>query len=578
MSAILPFLKIDSDLALEKHFMPHQVNWIQAEDTIHAQHKQVFALAEKSVRIGWSTCDGFKNVRKRLRFPNRDYLFVTKDWPSSLEYMQIVYKYAELFDLTCSIVSKGEELVQVPRADRSGRSTGFTEEIRVGVIKFDNGSRIIAFSSNPQAMSVYGGDVGLDEFARHPRAELLWETAQARITTGFDIAVWSAHSGEDTLFHQFAMQARAASTGSASASLAAPKSDVGGSSIPSNPASSIQKPASDLSSTHPLTDSLTHSSSPSSPWNLYYRVTMPDAIELGFLDIINRERKTRFTPEKFLADCRSRSVHEHIYQQTYLCNPVPGGAAIVDWAAIERCRYDYEIERVHLEHADIIEQFGAFRPDRQSDRDHEVKGFIRKRFLPLFQPSFSPALRSASDEGGSSSRSFRLGFDVAASGTGDLAVIYIDEVKDSVLWLRGLFSCRTEDWDFLETVLFTLLRELPSVQGAGDETGVGRQICWSAAKHFSNRFTPVNFSGRKHDLGFALANQLSSAEKRFPKSHQDIAADYFALRKSYTGKKWIFTEGRNSHNPVSHCDIAWAGALASEAHSRKRSNAWALVG
>jgi hypothetical protein len=25
-------------------------------------------------------------------------------------------------------------------------------------------------------------------------------------------------------------------------------------------------------------------------------------------------------------------------------------------------------------------------------------------------------------------------------------------------------------------------------------------------------------------------------------------------------------EGRNSFNPASHCDIAWAGALATEAH------------
>ena len=73
-------------------------------------------------------------------------------------------------------------------------------------------------------------------------------------------------------------------------------------------------------------------------------------------------------------------------------------------------------------------------------------------------------------------------------------------------------------------------------------------------------------------------NQLSIVQKRFPKSAQDIAADYFALRKTYTGTKWAFSETRNKLNLASHCDIAWAGALASEAHSRKRSNAWALVG
>src|SRR6266566_964457 len=105
MPAILPSIKIDSDAMLAKCFMPHQVHWIQAEDAIHAQGKQAFALAEKSVRIGWTYADAFKNVRKRLRFKDRNYLFATKDYPSALEYMKIAYYYAELFDLTSSIVS-----------------------------------------------------------------------------------------------------------------------------------------------------------------------------------------------------------------------------------------------------------------------------------------------------------------------------------------------------------------------------------------------------------------------------------------------------------------------------------------
>jgi hypothetical protein len=89
----------------------------------------------------------------------------------------------------------------------------------------------------------------------------------------------------------------------------------------------------------------------------------------------------------------------------------------------------------------------------------------------------------------------------------------------------------------------------------------------------------VNFASKKHDLGFALMNQLSTAEKRFPKSaHDDIAADYFALRKAYTGTKWAFSEGRNSLNAASHCDIAWAGALASYAHTERTEEPWACIG
>jgi len=502
--------KLDSDSRLAKHFMPHQISWIQAEKAIHAQHKQALALAEKSVRIGWTYADAFKNVRKRLWFKGRDYLFATKDYPSALEYVRQCYKFAEIFNLTRAVTSHGEESLAVNRLDEHGHPSSFTEEVKVGVIKFDNGSRIIAFSSNPQAMAVYGGDVGLDEFAKHPNAKLLWETAQGRIALGHDLSIWSSHDGEDTLFNEFCQEARAGA----------------------------------------------------GPWNIYSKVTMPDAIKLGLVDVINRARGTRFTPGQFLADCRSRARDEEIFEQSYMCNPLGASTNhIVDSSVIERCRYDYDIIRVHLEHAQILEQFGQFSPDREDSREHEITAFIHKRFLELFQTK----------------RQYRLGFEVAASGQGDLAVIYIDEAKGDELWLRALFTCRTEDWHFLKTVLFYFLRLLRSLKAAGDETGLGKQICWEAAAHYGSVFTKVNFSSKKHDLGFALMNQLSHAQKRVPKSEQDIAADYFALRKSYAGTRWIFSESHNHLNKASHCDIAWAGALATEAHNANKCSIGAAV-
>src|SRR5216684_164337 len=158
MSAILPFIKIDSASLLANYFTHYQICWIEAEDPFHEAKKQVFALAEKSVRIGWTFCDGFKNVRKRLRFKNRDYLFVTKDWPSALEYMNQVYDFADMLGYTRAVLSHGEDVVKV----------------------------------------------------KHLNAKLLWQTAQARVTWACDLAVWSSHDGEDTLFNEFAQQARAA--------------------------------------------------------------------------------------------------------------------------------------------------------------------------------------------------------------------------------------------------------------------------------------------------------------------------------------------------------------------------------
>ena len=45
MSALLPTLKLDSSSVLRAHFAHHQICWIEAEDPIHAQGRQVCALA-----------------------------------------------------------------------------------------------------------------------------------------------------------------------------------------------------------------------------------------------------------------------------------------------------------------------------------------------------------------------------------------------------------------------------------------------------------------------------------------------------------------------------------------------------
>src|SRR5437016_6794621 len=122
---------LDSNRALSKHFTPYQIQWIQAETPFHNQRKRVMALAEKSVRIGWTYADAFKNVRKRLWFRDRDYLFATKDYQSALEYVRQCRRFAEFFDRARVILSQGEDYLKVPRLNEQGRPTGFTEEIKV---------------------------------------------------------------------------------------------------------------------------------------------------------------------------------------------------------------------------------------------------------------------------------------------------------------------------------------------------------------------------------------------------------------------------------------------------------------
>lgn len=499
MPAILPKLKVESERPLSRVFLPYQCRWILDDSPLR--------LAEKSVRIGWTYADACKNVRKRLRCPRRDYLFTTKDHPTAVEYVQTCYRVAGLFNVARFIRCHGLEDWRIPRFDAAGRATGFTEQLKVGLIKFDNGSRILAFSSNPNALRAFGGDVGLDEFAFHPAAEELWAAASGRVTWGYDLGLWSSCNGDDTLFHTFAREARAqAEAGPAS-----------------NPAEGRG-------------------------WS-YYRVTLPDAVELGLVEKINQVRGCHWTPEQFIQDCRHRARLPEIFEQEYLCLPRGGVAAIVPWVAIARCQQDYPISRLHLEAAQIEAAFGEYAPASQPQREARIGRCLEAAFAAALGANVP----------------YCFGFDVAASGAGDLAAIYVDERAPGALRLGALFTCRTQDWHFLKTALFFFLRRLKTATACGDETGLGRQICWEAAKQFPGRFVPVNFRAEKHRLGFVLMSQLTMAEKQFPREQPDVAADFYALRKTYRGGQWTFGEGANPLNSASHCDIAWAGALSSHA-------------
>jgi len=487
MPAILPAIQIDSDAA-DARFLPYIRTWIADDSRMR--------LAEKSVRIGWTYGDAFKNVRKRLRHARRDYLFATKDQASAIEYCNQCLQFADIYKMTKAIVSHGEDTMKVPRM-KDGRDTGFTDEVKFGYIKFDNKSRIIAFSSNPNAMIVYGGDVGLDEFPAHPNDETLWETAQGRITMGYDIGVWGAHRGSDTLFAAFVREAQAGQGG----------------------------------------------------WS-YYRVTMEDAIVMGYLDLIFKLTGKRYTKEEFLLDCRRRARLEEIYQQAYMCNPRGGTAAIVPWSSIQLCEQtNHWRERAHLEDSQVKEMFGEFTPGFEPSRAARIEAWLDATFARL---KADMAHHS-------------LGYDVAASGQGDLACIYVDAKETGRLRNRGLLTFRTDDWHFHKVASSWFMKNVPAVTGAGDETGLGRQICWELAKAFSGQFEQVNFASSKHDMGFSLMNQLAGAEKLWSAEDKDISADYFALRKNFTAKRWTFSESANPLNEHSHCDIAWAGGLSSRA-------------
>lgn len=489
---------IGSDRAVRGgKFLPWQVEHILSDVRYRA--------VEKAVQVGFTWGDAFKQVRKRLLYTNRDYLFSTKDEQTAFEYIRYCANFCEVFNLTKSVLTQGVDVIKVPVYDENGRATRVTEEVKVASIKFDTGSRIRAFSSNPNAVRSFPGDVGWDEAAFARNASQTYAAMQGRLQWGYDWGIWSSHNGDATLF----------------------------------------------------CDIIDHAAE-SEDWE-FDSVDIYRAIREGLVEKINETRGTDFTREAFLADCKARARFGS-FEQEYELKRQGNTESIVPIEALLRCEArDYGIDRAHIGGEAVGRLFGE--PDIHSPgpRIRKIQAWTKASLPSLF------------DGRRFGNRRLRLGFDVAASGQGHLGCFYIEERANAggPGVLRGLITTRTEDWQVLKWILWTLLAEYPGeIKGAGDETGLGRQICWETMERFAGRFIGVNFSREKHIMGAELMLELDAGLKRWPRSEADIRQDYYAIKKTWGGGKWIFTEGKNNANPESHCDIAWAGALASAADQR----------
>src|ERR671915_185426 len=77
------------------------------------------------------------------------------------------------------------------------------EGITAFVLRFENGARVVAGSSNPKFFRSKGGDADADEFAFHPQPRELYKAMQpAALMWGHQMRVWSTHNGEGSFFNQ----------------------------------------------------------------------------------------------------------------------------------------------------------------------------------------------------------------------------------------------------------------------------------------------------------------------------------------------------------------------------------------
>lgn len=506
MAAILNSAGVDSEEAVALRFLPYQMEAIYDD-----ARKQ---LAKKAVRVGYTFAKAFKAVRSSLLKRKEDTLFVTKDQVTAFEFISNCRDHIEHFAEKRSVISDTAEDVMVPVFDEEGKDSGITEKITVSKITFDNRSRILAFSSNPNAIRAYGGNVMWDEAAFHPKGKAMWAAIQGRARWGYNIDVWSSLSMDDTMFDVLATQAK--------------------------------KPDSDWSFKH---------------------VDIYEAVEAGLVELINQQRGLSMTREEFLADCKSDCVVPGIFALEYEIKKENSLSPIVEWEKLNAAQRPIEIERSHLSHQNIVDLFGraehASTDALRGVRRREVERWMDANFAKLFKKG--------------SGRRFRFGFDVAASRKGDLASMWIDEKVGDHLRHRALLTFRSEDWDVMQWCAeFFFVKTPGEMLGCGDETGLGKQICWNLAMKFYSQFEGVNFGAKKNDIGTSLMTNLAAGLSEFSDEHPDVTQDIYCLRKGIKKDQVYFFETKNELLPESHADIGWSKALAAYADRGSKHDIWVL--
>lgn len=504
MAAILHSASVDNEKLVERSFLPYQLDAIY-----HESRKR---LAEKAVRVGYTYAKAFRVVRNSIQKRKHTSLFTSKDQGASFEFVENCEEHIELFDHARSVILKESTDESVPVYDDEGKDTGTTEKVTMSKIVFDNGSRILAFSSNPNALRSYGGDVYWDEAAFHKKGKQMWSAAQGRARMGYNIDVWSSLEMEDTMFDVLAALARAAKGG----------------------------------------------------WD-YARVDIYDAVEQGLVELINKWRGTQITREQFINEAKEDAVLPDLFALEYEIKKSNTLAPIVGFEVLKAAeKAGHKIERAHLTQSDIETLFGRAEIRDRGARRRGVETWMSMQFPDLFKKA-------------PGSRRYRIGFDVAASRKGDLASYWVDERVNGKARHRALLTFRTEDWDVLEWCGQILMARLPGeVVGRGDETGLGRQICWNLSKLFYGRFEGVNFSARKSDIGVALMSQLAAHRSELSPDHPDITQDLYCIRKGIKEDRVYFFESKNDLLPASHADIGWSAALAAYADLDQSTDVWVM--
>ena len=263
-----------------------------------------------------------------------------------------------------------------------------------------------------------------------------------------------------------------------------------------------------------------------------HRTTLTDAIAEGFVEKVNEVKAAKKRPtqtrEEFYEQIRRGCLTRSAFETQYMC--IPNETSGLQF-----------IEPICLNNAvQKLDCYWGKLEGSNGGEDTLTKPEFWREVLPT-------------------GKQYVLGYDVAR--TGDLSSVWINRLDGNCATLAALVTMHKTRFEKQKKVLAALLK--CGITGAGDNTGLGMNICEDLETEFAGSFVGVNFASSKMQLGTLLQSAFEAHNQLIPLQYPEIKADLAAIKKDHTSAgRLLLTVGKNELLPESHGDIAWSCALA----------------
>jgi len=165
-----------------------------------------------------------------------------------------------------------------------------------------------------------------------------------------------------------------------------------------------------------------------------------------------------------------------------------------------------------------------------------------------------------------------IGWDVARHG--DLSALWVNvRSPGCAAVLRYLVLMQDVSFALQREIVISAMDANRRAVGCGDATGLGMDSNETLHTKYGDRWQPVTFTGAsKRELGSLLKTAFDDNDQLLPPlggehGQKYIATDLYAIQADRGGENLKLVETPNPLLPESHCDIAYAAALARKAAS-----------